>query len=250
MTCIVCGPTQSPRSNEHVFPQWLLNFLNAKRLRISIVRRKGDGSTEPHRREIELDSFRLNRICETCNNGWMSDLESQSKPLLEGLLKQTVTLGSLDRDERRILARWTGKTAIIESHASGAECPVERGLLQWMKLREDGTPGRFAVVGHSSSIEAVGHFQTGVIRDLIGGGTISGSIVSIVLPRLILVSLFPMPKLDYKCRCNLSLFEPMWPDAPAWDMIGNAPKFTPEVNPGQETVLSLMEQVELFHSIV
>jgi hypothetical protein len=43
--------------------------------------------------------------------------------------KQAETLADLMDDERRILAKWAGKTAIIESHAVGAECPVDRKYL-------------------------------------------------------------------------------------------------------------------------
>jgi hypothetical protein len=149
-----------------------------------------------------------------------------------------------------LLARWAGKAAIIESHSIGAESPVDRALLRWMKERQDGTPGRFAAVGYSSNFDAVGHAQTGVIRDLLGGSIIAGNIISIVLPKLVLICMFPMPKLDYKCRCNLSLLQPLWPDIGAWQMIKTTPPFGEHVNPRRETVLALMGQVELFHPVV
>jgi hypothetical protein len=101
MNCISCGLTASPRSKEHVFAQWLLEFLDASRLRIGLFREKLDGSNEPHRQEIELDSFRLNRVCKSCNGGWMWQLESEAKPVLQALITQKISLGQLRREQRQ-----------------------------------------------------------------------------------------------------------------------------------------------------
>lgn len=59
-----------------------------------------------------------------CNNGWKSGLESVAKPILLGLIEGGKSLDGLEEEERRILAKWAGKTAIIESYAVGAESPV------------------------------------------------------------------------------------------------------------------------------
>jgi hypothetical protein len=120
-------------------------------------------------------------------------------------------LESLDTEQRQLLARWAGKTAIIESHSVGAESPVDGALLQWMRTHENDVPGRFAVAGCPFMHSAIGHMQVGVIRDLLGGKTIAGNIVVLAFPNLILTCGFPIPDLtalSYRCKCDLSVYRP------------------------------------------
>ena len=77
----------------------------------------------------------------------MAQLEGQTKPILIGLMERTMMLDSLNDEQRRLLARWIGKTAIIESYAIGAEKPIDSQLLHAMRQYEEGPPGRFGVLG-------------------------------------------------------------------------------------------------------
>lgn len=66
-------------------------------------------------------------ICSSCNNGWMSGLESDVKPLLSKLiLAEPTTIGDDDAD---LLAAWAMKTlvnAAFESHQHASELvPLE-----------------------------------------------------------------------------------------------------------------------------
>jgi len=160
---------------------------------MSFYRRYGDGSTEPHRQPINLESFVLRRICENCNNGWMSKLEEVVKPILVPLMRGERQLGSLEESEKWALARWVAKTAIIDSYAIGAECPIDLSVLRWMKHNLDDVPGRFAAAAFQvSGANFIGHFQSGIIRDLlVEGERVAGNITVIALPKLILASLFP-----------------------------------------------------------
>src|ERR1700689_5341416 len=109
--CLACGETPSPASREHVFARWLLEELQSLDAPISLYRGFGDGSSKQERVAIRLDSFKLKRVCEACNNGWMSHLESTAKPIIIGLIRGGRSLSSLEEEDRRILARWAGKTA-------------------------------------------------------------------------------------------------------------------------------------------
>jgi hypothetical protein len=251
MACLACGSSSSKLSREHVFAAWLLDYLNARNISIGLFRRKGDGSTEIGRKEIALNSFTLKRICEPCNNGWMSRLEERAKPLVISLMTGKKKIDSLESQERELLARWAGKTAIIESHAIGAESPVDATLLQWMRTHEDDVPGRIAVVGCSSRHPTIGHMQVGVIRDLIGGEIIASNIVVLVLPNLILTCGFPIRELthlSYDCRCDLSAYRPLWPGPASWTQMSKLPPFC-ESEDVFETVSMLAERIELFHPI-
>lgn len=145
MDCLACGVTSAPASGEHIFSDWLLREFKGHRVAVGLYRPLEDGTRQQVRKEYDLDSFRLKKICERCNNGWMRDLENEAKPLILGLIRRNLGFDILTEEDRRTLAKWAAKTAIIESHAIGAECPVDPGHLKRMGTREDGFPGRFAV---------------------------------------------------------------------------------------------------------
>lgn len=252
MECLVCGPTCSLPSKEHVFAAWLLKLLKAKDASMTFFRRAHDGSRVPYRNEMLIDSFRLPAICAACNNGWMSRLENRAKPLIESLIcGGSTTLESLDNEQRQLLARWAGKTAIIETHAIGAESPVDGKLLRWMRTNEDGSPGRFAVVAAPNSCGGIGHLQVGIITDLLGGHskTIAVNIVVLGFPNLILTCGFPWPEIDYECRCDLSFYRPLWPESVAWRAMS---KPTPPLSPEEkelEMLEALAEKIEIFQRL-
>lgn len=214
---------------------------------MALFRWRHDGAHEQRRAEIRLDSFKLKKICECCNNGWMSKLEESAKPLVLAVIRGVRELGSLSEEERRNLARWAGKTAIVESHSVGAECPVSGEYLKRMRTDPDGTPGRFAVVACRTKMQGFGHMQIGVIRDLIGGGKASGNIIMIALPMLAFACAFPMLEIPYECRCVKSLYTPLWPPPAAWYPMNQTP--VPPRLDDLETLAAMAERVELFHSV-
>jgi hypothetical protein len=248
MDCLACGQTSSPASREHVFAQWLLKELGSPSM--SFYRRYGDGSTEPHRQPINLESFVLRRICENCNNGWMSKLEEVVKPILVPLMRGERQLGSLEESEKWALARWVAKTAIIDSYAIGAECPIDHSVLRWMKHNLDDVPGRFAAAAFQvSGANFIGHFQSGIIRDLlVEGERVAGNITVIALPKLILACAFPMlAAASYVCRCNPHGCWPLWPDYRAWRHLEGTPL---DASVGEmETMMQAAESIELFQPL-
>lgn len=50
-------------------------------------------------------------VCTTCNNGWMSHLEGQSKPIFERLFRVQPT--EISGGEARTLSRWAYKTSVL-----------------------------------------------------------------------------------------------------------------------------------------
>jgi hypothetical protein len=50
-------------------------------------------------------------LCRPCNNGWMSNLESRAKPVIESILDDRLT--SLDAAAQALLATWAVKTAMV-----------------------------------------------------------------------------------------------------------------------------------------
>ncbi len=214
-------------------------------------RRASDGAVNEHRAGIATGSFRLKRICKGCNNGWMSRLEEQAKSVILPLMKTERKLGSLDEEECRILARWAGKTALIESRAIGAECPVDEKILKWMRTHEDDAPGQFSVAGCIFNLKAVAHMQVGIIKELIGGGKASGNIVVLVISNVVLTCAFPMmSELPYKCLCDPMTYHPLWPGPRSW--MSMEKKFSPI--PSQiaipDALVEFAERIELFQSVI
>jgi hypothetical protein len=62
------------------------------------------GNAERVRLDVALNSFGQKRICEDCNNGWMSRVEDSAKPILVGLLDGSLTVESLATEQRNTLA--------------------------------------------------------------------------------------------------------------------------------------------------
>lgn len=56
-------------------------------------------------------SLSLKRLCKTCNNGWMSRLENEAKPVVESILDDKIE--AIDASAQFILARWAVKTAMV-----------------------------------------------------------------------------------------------------------------------------------------
>src|SRR5262249_20393459 len=90
-SCIFCG--HPGVSAEHIWPDWASAYLppsadgfrsyfaeRADRYRELTTARIGQ-------RRGNLWTMKLRRVCERCNNGWMSVLETQAKPILVQLMR-------------------------------------------------------------------------------------------------------------------------------------------------------------------
>src|ERR1700733_1104635 len=55
--------------------------------------------------------FKTRKICRECNNGWMSDIETAVRSTMGGLVNDISM--TLDEEQRRVLAQWTVKTAMV-----------------------------------------------------------------------------------------------------------------------------------------
>ncbi len=99
--CLFCN--EDANSKEHVWPQWILRLPPARR---PVRQRLGTG------KEVTYSGdFKLKGVCSTCNNGWMSELETEAKPIL-GPIVQDLSI-QLDLEDQTKIARWAFKTAIV-----------------------------------------------------------------------------------------------------------------------------------------
>jgi hypothetical protein len=111
------------KTDEHIIPQWLLDHLGIRSITVfSHLLSKGQ-MVEYCRRPA--NRFVNGRVCEHCNNGWMSHLENQAKPILLQLIADPQGLGKLSPNERHILALWTFKTIAALNRTSHRETDAQ-----------------------------------------------------------------------------------------------------------------------------
>jgi hypothetical protein len=111
-SCVFCGSTKKPRGQEHIFPHWLSKLeLPAEPTEYSV----GLLNRVPRRFETKPFTTKVSSVCDSCNNGWMSKLESDARPLLTPLvLNEPHEMSSADQ---ALVALWTTKTALVAMQA-------------------------------------------------------------------------------------------------------------------------------------
>lgn len=110
--CIFCGADGV--SKEHFWPQWMHPLLPAgEKFTVGFDRFK-DGEWESERLR-EMQGPPMNKtiqcVCEPCNNGWMSEMEKEVRPVLERLMRmETFTITD---EERAALVRYFVMKAMV-----------------------------------------------------------------------------------------------------------------------------------------
>jgi hypothetical protein len=104
--CMFCGEKASTR--EDVWPVWLMSrFPISSTARLNAEcggRTLGNWPTPKPKLQVR-------RLCASCNNGWMSKLENEAKPVLESILDDK--LKDIDVSAQLTVARWGVKTAMV-----------------------------------------------------------------------------------------------------------------------------------------
>lgn len=95
-------------------------------------------------------NFVEGRVCGDCNNGWMNELEKQTKELLKPLIEGTVNLLSISDDERTTLAKWATKTGYVLSHAAPLKKTPPPLQMRYMSDHAGAVPPRVGVFGQQS----------------------------------------------------------------------------------------------------
>jgi hypothetical protein len=116
MPCVFCGYPET--TNEHVFPQWLLEVIPGHG---RVVHRwEALGSGAPSREwTTDVIAFKANVVCsKNCNSGWMSCLETEARPFLESMIRGRGR--TLYGHGREVVAFWSLKTAMMIDFAQEA----------------------------------------------------------------------------------------------------------------------------------
>lgn len=112
--CIFCPTTTAKRTGEHIWSDWINKELTTTGFTLAGASADGKPRTW---RDSKL-RVKANVVCERCNNGWMSQLEQRSKPILSGMIRDgsRVTLQPADL---AVIACVAYKNAIVASEVGG-----------------------------------------------------------------------------------------------------------------------------------
>ena len=108
--CAFCSQIAN-LTGEHLWSDWIGKLLGTRKYTFTRI--------EPDGRELRWEGNELNLkakvVCENCNSGWMSDLESATKPFLKDMIlscKET----ALHAKEIALLAAVTFKNTVVADH--------------------------------------------------------------------------------------------------------------------------------------
>ena len=124
--CVFCERPIATRtaSREDTVPKWLQAELEIAEEKVEPTLTSPSGERVAQRIH-PVSNLLTGGVCRACNNGWMSELESDVIGILRPLMRSERSLDSLRRAERCVLARWAVKTAYILDHG-GLEPRVPR----------------------------------------------------------------------------------------------------------------------------
>lgn len=119
--CIFCA--RAANSKEHIWPLWLHELLGPQAPGVRHNRemhtyspKEGSRVTGPVGRQGDIRTIRIRAVCRTCNNGWMSGLEEEVRPILTPLIKgESCTLTGA---QLKTLAQWLTLKALVVEHAN------------------------------------------------------------------------------------------------------------------------------------
>lgn len=136
MQCIFCGST-AKLTREHVFPQWLREVFPDLGEADYLRRLVTFSRDESHQRPGRTFDVVVRDVCEECNNGWMSALEEQARPILTPMLRDEPR--TLTAPEQHVVATWPTKTMLtIQGANIGGERVASPEQYRW--FYENQTP--------------------------------------------------------------------------------------------------------------
>ncbi|MFO0699749.1 MAG: hypothetical protein U0236_11005 [Nitrospira sp.] len=113
--CIFCA--RRADSDEDVIPKWIPRLLR-KQERERVPMRTTRFGHEPHDQLAGESIQKVGSVCSQCNNGWMSRLEEDVKPILKPMMLGNAVTLTAKQQER--IATWMTKLAMMyESMATG-----------------------------------------------------------------------------------------------------------------------------------
>ena len=117
--CVFCGTTESKITKEHVWPKWLREHVPleiGRPIRHSrrLTTREGETVEDLRWEAIPLD-WQVAAPCKECNEGWMEQIETATRPVLSPMLDDKSV--GLDIGAADALAQWVTLRVMVAQHA-------------------------------------------------------------------------------------------------------------------------------------
>src|ERR1019366_8129238 len=100
--CLFCD--NEADSEEHLWPAWILRYQGIALPYVKTIENLVPVS-------IYVPDVKAKAVCDPCNTGWMSRLETKVGPILKPLIRDISF--TLDKRQQEILTRWSAKTGMV-----------------------------------------------------------------------------------------------------------------------------------------
>jgi hypothetical protein len=117
-TCIFCG--KGSLTHEHVWADWLKRYIPKdmpEYTSLSAIVHPTHSELKRKKHSGDIQSRRLRVVCQSCNNGWMSQLQERAKPYLLPLIAGEVT--AFNVTGQKVLAAWITMFVMVAEHFDG-----------------------------------------------------------------------------------------------------------------------------------
>lgn len=169
-----------------------------------------EGQEKPLRKH-SLRNFIFRAVCARCNNGWMSALECEAKPVLLPLVQGIRPVTSLTSNEKLLIARWSFKTAFMILGVQQTTAVPWELFTAWAQ-RNAGTPEPGMIFGLSlfTKDRAFGYF---VSEDEWPGKSPVNIRVGLIFQSLVLTVIIPRDQIPRGAGIESPLIRILFPES-------------------------------------
>lgn len=214
--CVFCG-SASNLTREHVLPNWLkdigLDLTPSLHEAGPLNKIPRQWSARPFTATVKL-------VCAACNNGWLSALEADAKPVLTPLIHGESR--RLPDNGRALIAAWTCKTALVSLLASAEKDmpgvpPSEYTALYEQRDRMEPLPYSHYWIGSYTGRRSASIWVTPYVIEVVGANAPpdipTGYAMTLVLGRLLVQGVrFTEPVLQVELTTEWGFLD-IWPPA-------------------------------------
>jgi hypothetical protein len=129
---------------EHVWPKWLEDVIPKYSPQTHHLVADPDTPLTRQGTSKKRVTLTVNRVCEACNSGWMSDLETAARRIMVRPVEGRPSI--LDPVAQRTMATWAVKTAMAWSLCYGGSYPVPTEHYRWMRDNVEPPPNTMVLV--------------------------------------------------------------------------------------------------------
>jgi len=211
-TCFGCDIelTGDVATLEDILPKWLAALIRQPNVRLNHFLHDETKAEDKVVRSHDLNTFKSRQVCARCNNGWMSRLETQAKPVLLPLMHLEKSILMLTDDERRILSRWAVKTAFMISTSQTIKFTLPLDIFRALGKDEASGPNDCFVFANQQQNLPKGFLYTSP-ADHLGDEIPIQLRLGFSLDHLHFVTVIPLDKEPRIARIAAGIHTPLWP---------------------------------------